>query len=121
MVTGRRIFISSIAAALAVGKSSLAQQRRPTPVPHIPGVPSSDWPNPFPGDEAPPTPSPKALLKENQKTLRRDASKLVELAQELKTESEKTEETDVLSLTLIHKAEEIEKLAHQIKSLASSA
>lgn len=121
MQSGRRIFVSTLVAALTAGRAGFAQQRRPSPVPHLPGVPGADWPTETPGDEPPIAPNPKALLKENQKALRRDASKLVELAQELKTESEKTEETDVLSLSLIHKAEEIEKLARQIKSLASSA
>jgi len=47
--------------------------------------------------------------------LRRDVERLVQLAKDLKDESDKTSETDVLSLSLVKKAEEIEKLAHQIK------
>jgi hypothetical protein len=66
-------------------------------------------------------PALKEQLKEKQKNLRRDAGHLLELAQELKDEADKTEEKDVLSLSLIHKAEEIEKLAKQIKSLARLA
>jgi hypothetical protein len=46
---------------------------------------------------------------------------LLQLAQELKDEADKTEQTDVLSLSLIHRAEEIEKLARQINGLARSA
>src|SRR6266849_2765374 len=101
MVRGRRLFISYIVAFLAAARSSLALQQQP-----------------FPGDEPYRAPDPKEQLKENQKNLRRDADRLVELAQELKTESDKTEQTSVLSLSLIHKAEEVEKLARQIKSLA---
>jgi hypothetical protein len=35
----------------------------------------------------------------------------------LKDEAYKTEQTDVLSLSLVHRAEEVEKLAKQIKDL----
>jgi hypothetical protein len=37
------------------------------------------------------------------------------LAKDLKDESDKTPETDVLSLSMVKKAEDIEKLARQIK------
>jgi DNA-binding MltR family transcriptional regulator len=53
--------------------------------------------------------------------LRSDVERLVKLAEELKKEADETDQTDVLSLTLIRKAEEIEKLAKQIRSLARSA
>ena len=42
--------------------------------------------------------------------------KLYELATELKTEVEKTDSSKVLSLNLVRKAEEIEKLARDIKN-----
>jgi len=45
----------------------------------------------------------------------------LQLAQELKGEADKTEQTSVLSLSLVHKAEEVEKLAKQIKGLARAA
>ena len=54
-------------------------------------------------------------LKEDQKALRRDVDRLLQMAKDLKDESDKTPETDVLSLSLVKKAEDIEKLAHQIK------
>jgi|NGEPerStandDraft_6_1074524.scaffolds.fasta_scaffold372483_1 hypothetical protein len=60
-------------------------------------------------------------LKQNQKDLRRDVDQLLELAKELKNESDKTEQTNVMSLSLIRKAEEIEKLARQIKGLVRAA
>ena len=43
--------------------------------------------------------------------------RLLQMAKDLKDESDKTPETDVLSLALVKKAEEIEKLARQIKDL----
>ncbi len=61
---------------------------------------------------------PRAVLKANQKDLKRDVERLAELAEELKKEVEKTDSTEILSLQLVRKAEEIEKLAKHIKSLA---
>jgi hypothetical protein len=46
---------------------------------------------------------------------------LLQLAKDLKEESDKTPETDVLSLSLVKKAEDIEKLAHQIKDRIRSS
>ena len=66
-------------------------------------------------------PDPKVILKESQKNLRRDADRLLQLAKELKDEAYKTEQTEVLSLSLVHKAEEVEKLARQIKDLVRTA
>jgi hypothetical protein len=82
-------------------------------------------PSPLPrGDEKPlgPTdssaPSTKTLLEQNQKSIKKDIEKLYELATQLKTEVEKTDSTSVLSIALVKKAEEIEKLAKQIKEHA---
>jgi cytochrome P450 len=63
----------------------------------------------------PPRANPKVQLKEGQKELRRDVDHLLQLAKDLKDESDKTPETDVLSLSLVKKAEDIEKLARQIR------
>jgi len=60
----------------------------------------------------------KAVLEERQKSIRKDVEKLYDLAAQLKTEVEKTDSTTVLSLAMLKKAEEIEKLARQIKDHA---
>jgi hypothetical protein len=60
----------------------------------------------------------KAMLEERQKSIKKDVEKLYELAAQLKTEVEKTDSTTVLSLAMLKKAEEIEKLAKQIKDHA---
>jgi hypothetical protein len=56
----------------------------------------------------------KQLNKERQATLKRDTDKLLELATELKQYVDKTNE-NVLSLEVLKKAEQIEKLAHSVK------
>ncbi len=51
---------------------------------------------------------------QRQEQLVKDTSKLLELATELKTEVDKTNK-DTLSVDVIKKAEEIEKLAHSVR------
>jgi hypothetical protein len=123
METGRRYLLSNFALIMA-GATSLwagSQQQLPPPLP-------SQFPDASRGSgrsrddiPAPPMADPKVQLKESQKNLRRDADHLVQLANQLKDEAYKTEQTDVLSLSLFHKAEDVEKLAKQIKDLVRAA
>jgi len=68
--------------------------------------------------ENPLTPSAeKRMLEENQKDIKKKVEKLYDLATELKAEVDKTDSSKVLSqLNLVRKAEEIEKLARDIKN-----
>jgi hypothetical protein len=56
----------------------------------------------------------KQANKERQVRIKRDTDKLLELATELKKYVDKTNE-NVLSVEVIRKAEEIEKLAHDVR------
>ena len=58
------------------------------------------------------------MLEERQKNIKKNVEKLYQLAAQLKTEVEKTDATTTLSLAMLKKAEEIEKLAKQIKDQA---
>jgi hypothetical protein len=60
----------------------------------------------------------KAALEQHQKDLKKEVEKLFELAQDLKKEVDKTDATAVLSLAMVKKTEEIEKLARQIRDHA---
>lgn len=60
----------------------------------------------------------KALLEANQKDIKKNIEKLYQLASELKAEVEKTDSVQVLSVVMLKKAEEIEKLAKGIRSRA---
>ena len=60
----------------------------------------------------------KAILEEHQKDMKKNIEKLFQLASELKEAAEKTDATTVLSLAIVRKTEEIEKLAHQIRERA---
>lgn len=122
MKTGRRFFLSGFAVALAGAKSLFAGLQQQGPPTHIPRFPDASDSGNQPADTpALPPPDPRAQLKENQKNLRKDADHLVELAKELKDEAEKTEQAEVLSFSLVKKAEEMEKLARHIKDLAKAS
>jgi hypothetical protein len=117
MKTGRRFFVSGMAATLA-GTGSLldgGQGQRHENSSHIPQIPDASGSTGTDDIPLPPRADPKTQLKEGQKELRRDVDHLLQLAKDLKDESDKTPETDVLSLSLVKKAEDIEKLARQIR------
>jgi hypothetical protein len=61
---------------------------------------------------------PEAVQRANQIEIRKDVSKLYEMISELKEQVDKTDGSATLSLFLVKKAEQIEKLAKQIKQLA---
>jgi hypothetical protein len=60
----------------------------------------------------------KEILKQNQRQIEENVEKIYKLAGELKGEVEKTDAANTLSLPMIQKAEQIEKLAKQVKNLA---
>jgi len=60
----------------------------------------------------------KAVLEANQKDIKKSIERLYQLASELKAEVEKTDSVKVLSVPMLKKAEEIEKLAKGIRSRA---
>jgi hypothetical protein len=76
--------------------------------------------DPKPDDENAPFPpgARKAALEENEKNIKKKVEKLFQLATELKDEVDKTDSAKVLSLAMLKKAEEIEKLAKDIKARA---
>ena len=120
MKTGRRFFLSGAAATLAGTRALLAlaagqQGRYPRRPPEVPDASTSNGGG---GDTPlPPRSDPRVQLKEGQKELRRDVDHLLQLVKDLKDESDKTPETEVLSLSLVKKTEDIEKLARQIRDL----
>lgn len=93
------------AAAAGLGGAALAQDQNPRPFPADPSK----------NDDSAPLPGTKAILEENQKDIKKRVEKLFQLASDLKAEVEKTNSVQVLSVTMLRKAEEIEKLAHDIK------
>jgi predicted Zn-dependent protease len=92
----------------------LAQGRtRPQPMPYPNGRDPNDT-----GLEQRSTLDQQAAQRANQIELRKNVSKLYEMASELKAQFDKADASATLSLSVVKKAEQIEKLAKQIKGLA---
>lgn len=144
----RRRFVSALAAApflawagslfaeKALGATTLGRQNA--------GQYPPSNPNPFPGSEPPASQAPgaeppaasqgstagntgfpppvridrHAILVQNQKNMRKDVARLYDLAGQLKKQVDKTDSSEVLSLDMLRKAQEIEKLAKHIQSMA---
>jgi hypothetical protein len=100
--------------AIGVPLSALA----PALAAQVPIPPSA--PNPIRKDEESNAPKldPKIALGANEKDIKKNVERLYQLAGELKAEVEKTDSMQVLSLTMLKKTEEIEKLAKEIRSRA---
>ena len=60
----------------------------------------------------------RARLQENEKEFREGVERLYRLTTELREEVQKTSTTDVLSMRMVKKTEEIEKLAKVLKAKA---
>src|SRR5437899_10610813 len=80
--------------------------------------PNGRDPNLNRGIDDPSQPDPKAIARANQITIRPDVAKLYEMVSDLKEQLEKTGATATLSISVVKKAQQIEKLAKQIKDLA---
>jgi hypothetical protein len=128
MRNDRRIFLAGLLAA-ATTPLVISGQQMPSQnpaQPNQPGAMPSHTPSEFPSDDgdrnpepgSAPTPDPRLVLKQNRKDLQHDADELALMSQDLKKQVDTLDTTQILSLDLVHKAEAIEKLAHQIKTLA---
>jgi hypothetical protein len=116
----RRVFLTSLLVASASGLAGEAIPAIATQSPVIrppqqpPQNPSSGQ---SPDNDAPTVPDlDKKILENNEKDMKKKVEQLYQLAKELKDEVEKTDSTKVLSLNLVKKTEEIEKLAHDIRN-----
>jgi len=112
-----QLFSWALAAPLALLAIRAAFAQNPSPK-----LPKGDAPvyygrnDPFGTANA--KPDPKQILQQNKDQIHDDVEKLYTLAAELKDDVEKTDSVNVLSLTMVTKAEQVEKLAKQIKNLA---
>jgi len=106
----RSVFLAILAVlVLSYGISSVAQKSR-SPLSNAPPTANADdeWNAQQQKDMA------KKLNLQRQEDIKKDAEKLLELATELKQSVDKTSE-NTLSLDVIKKADQIEKLAKSVK------
>ncbi len=108
----RRTFLAGMVLAGASSGLVVCLVEAQNPVPPNPRLPGKG-----PEEESPPLPNAdKKILEDNDKDMKKKVDRLYQLATELKEEVEKTDSSKVLSLNLMKKAEEIEKLAHEIRN-----
>lgn len=110
MCSSRRAFIGASLSLAASAALWAAQEAPPPPFP--------------PPAQQPPPPEPtrnpkrdRAILKANRDSITKDVTRMSELVDELQDEFKQNDTTEILSLDVIRKSEEIEKLAKQIKDL----
>jgi hypothetical protein len=113
----RRRFLTALAGTgtlLLMRADGLSGQAKPS------GRPPAPNPNQEPesSDPSPAKSHTKAILEANEKDIKKNIEKLYQLASDLKAEVEKTDSSQILSLALVKKAEEIERLARDIKTRA---
>jgi hypothetical protein len=115
----RRVFLTALLVASASGLAGEAIPAITTqsPVVRPPQPPQNPSSGQSPDNEVPPPPDlDKKILENNEKDMKKKVEQLYQLAKELKDEVEKTDSTKVLSLNVLKKTEEIEKLAHDIRN-----
>jgi hypothetical protein len=112
-----RVALAGVALSLGIAGTVSDGQRSPFPSQQQPSNPMGQ-PSPIgPAEPVPPQVSEQQERSRNndrQKRLVADTDKLLSLATELKQQVDKTNK-DVMSVDVIKKADEIEKLAHSVK------
>lgn len=114
MNESRREALKLAAGAVGIATVFALAVRAQDPSQRTPSTASGE-PQPDPGVDAKRT---KTLLEQNQKDIKKNIEKLFQLASELKDEVEKTDSVTVLSVAMLRKTEDIEKLARQIRDKA---
>lgn len=115
----RRGFVMAMAAAaclISAEEGWPLAQYPPTPPPPKP----AETPNPAEIHANPQAiaAAKRAMLQQNEKEFREGVERLYQLTSELHEEVQKTATTDVLSVRMVKKTEQIEKLAKMLKNRA---
>jgi len=111
----RRTFLTGLLLAGVTtgiaGQALAGQNPPPKPLPsQLPAKEEPDWKGVLLPD-----PTKKALA-DTDKSVKKKVERLYQLASELKDEMNKTDSSKVMSLELMRRAEEIERLARDIKN-----
>lgn len=103
-----------LAAAPAV--NSFAQRNTPQPIPS-PNAPNPNFPPGINGPDIKP-PDKRTMDKQAQADVKADVDRLYALISELREELQKSDVSSTLSVSVVNKAKQIEKLAKQVKDRA---
>ena len=115
MNADRRFFLGFV---LAMPGIAWAQSAPSTPFPSQPPL-MPTHPHP-PNDPFPPIPDsdPQQMVQRNWKEIKEEIERLFELASDLRKQVNTTASGDTLSMPLVKKIDEVEKLAKQLKKRA---
>jgi len=112
MKSRRKFLTAAVAAAVPVWIFALASSAQ------VGGQRPQNPPQPKDDEPAAPKLDPKLILEANRKEIKKNVEKLYDLASELKAEVEKTDSVQILSVALLRRTEEIERLAKEIRNRA---
>jgi hypothetical protein len=117
--TRRNLAVTIGAAALAViAACTVHSQARPEPQPRpSPNAPDPNFPQGMEGP-GPTKPDKRTMDRQNQAEVKADVEKLYQLVSELREQVQKSDATSTLSISVVKKAKEIEKLAKQVRDRA---
>jgi hypothetical protein len=110
----RQRFFFVLSGALVVALTLAAQSSQPGQKAANPAMPPSAVPQANDQTHLPIVRQQNSVNTERKRQLNEDSARLLKLANDLKVEVDKTNK-DVLSMTVIRKADEIERLAHGVK------
>lgn len=113
----RRLLITLLGAAGVLTVKPFLHGLQARSSPQARPYPNGRDPNKVPMED-PSTLDRKTIEVANQTAIRSDVEKLFEMISELKQQVEKKDSGSVLSLSVVKKAREIEKLAKEVKKLA---
>jgi hypothetical protein len=114
----RRMLAALVAVAGGLGSvPALAFQRAPQPIPS-PNAPNPSYPPGLNNSGVRPDSDKKSVDPQTQLEIRNDVQKLYDLVIELRDEVAKTDSNAVFSLSVVKKAQQIEKLAKKVKDLS---
>ncbi len=115
----RHLLIHLAVVASILGAAPILTSAQGPPLRPSPNAPDPHFPHRV-GDPEPTGPDQKAIDKQTQAQIKLEVQKLSELVGELKEQIDKSDATSTLSVSVVKKAQEIEKLAKQIKDRAKS-
>ncbi len=119
--TRRRFLMALVAAAgcsVTTHSTVLIQVGKKNPFPTPPASAETQNPAEMDAAKADPRSAKRAALKQNEKEFRAGVDRLYQLASELKQEVDKTVTTEVFSVQMYKRTEEIEKVAKMLKGKA---
>lgn len=118
----RRGFLMSLAAvascSVATHGTMFTQVHKKNPFPTPPASAETQNPAEMDAAKADPQSAKRVALKQNEKEFRAGVDRLYQLANELKQEVDKTVTTEVFSVQMYKRTEEIEKVAKLLKGKA---